>query len=607
MSDATLSLVIVGVAIALFIWNRLPVEVVAIGVALSLYFTGLIDTRTLFSGFGDAVIVFIASLFVVSEGLEASGVTAWVSGTLARLAGRAYTRLVSTVLALGAVVSAIITVNGAAAALVPVTTAVARRARIPPSKVLIPLAFGCSAGALLTLGGSPVNVLVYDASRAYGGPGFGYFEFALVGVPLVLVTILVAVAFGPRLLPDRESTTLPSDFSDYLPRIVDHWGLDRRLFRLTVGERSAAISVPARDLVAAHGAGTGSSAGDQLTLVTTQTHGGRITDDHHRLEPGDVLVVEGDDEIVAAFADHAGCSIEHVVTRPDDDLLGRDSGLAELVIPPRSNWLGVKAFPGLSVAGVTVLSVHRMNADAGPRVVELSQGDTILVRGQWSAIDRLTASGMLVVDSTEDVRRQTVALDRSAPRALAVLAAMVGLLVTGIVPPAVAALLAALAMVALRVVRTDLVYRAIPWQTIIVIGALIPLSTAIQTSGAAEQIATPIVDVVGSHSPYLLLSLLFVLTALLGQFISNVATVLVVIPIAVAAAVDSGVSVQATLILVALAGAASLLTPIATPANMIVMHPGGYRFSDYWRLGIVTMVAWFVVAMVVIPLWWPLG
>lgn len=184
---------------------------------------------------------------------------------------------------------------------------------------------------------------------------------------------------------------------------------------------------------------------------------------------------------------------------------------------------------------------------------------------------------------------------------------MVGLLVTGIVPPAVAALLAALAMVALRVVRTDLVYRAIPWQTIIVIGALIPLSTAIQTSGAAEQIATPIVDVVGSHSPYLLLSLLFMLTALLGQFISNVATVLVVIPIAVAAAVDSGVSVQATLILVALAGAASLLTPIATPANMIVMHPGGYRFSDYWRLGIVTMVAWFVVAMVVIPLWWPLG
>jgi di/tricarboxylate transporter len=204
------------------------------------------------------------------------------------------------------------------------------------------------------------------------------------------------------------------------------------------------------------------------------------------------------------------------------------------------------------------------------------------------------------------MRRQTVALDHSAPRALAVLAVLIGLLAAGIVPPAVAGLLAALAMVLLRVVRTEQAYRAIPWQTIILIGALIPLSTAIQTSGAADEIAGPIVDLVRDGGPYLLLIVLFVLTALLGQFISNVATVLVVIPIAVAAATESGISVQAVLMLVAVAGAASLLTPIATPANMIVLNPGGYRFGDYWRLGIVTMVAWFGVAMVVIPLCWPL-
>lgn len=607
MSEATLSLVIVGVAVALFVWNRLPVEAVAIGVALMLYFTGLVDTRTLFSGFGDPVIVFIASLFVVSEGLEASGVTAWVSATLARLAGRAYTRVLVTVLALGAVISAVITVNGAAAALVPVTVAVARRAEISPSKVLIPMAFGCSAGALLTLGGSPVNVIVYDASRENGGPGFGYFEFALVGVPLVLVTIAVAVLFGRRLLPERESTTLPTDFSDYLPRIIEHWGLDRRLFRLTVGERSAAVSVPARDLVASGGGGRGSRDGrGELTLVATQTRGGRVADGHHRLQPGDVLTVEGDDNAIAAFAEHAGFSVDSVASRTYDNLLGPDTGLAELVIPPRSDWLGESVFPGMAWGRLTVLSVHRMNADVGARVVELSQGDTVLVHGPWPEIDRFSATGMLVVDSTEDVRRQTVELDRSAPLALAVLATMVGLLVTGIVPPAVAALLAALAMVLLRVVRTEQVYRAIPWQTIILIGALIPLSTAIQTSGAAEEIAAPIVDLVGNRSPYLILGLLFLLTALLGQFISNVATVLVVIPIAVAAATESGISVQAVLMLVALAGAASLLTPIATPANMIVLNPGGYRFGDYWRLGVVTMAAWFVVAMVVIPFCWPL-
>jgi di/tricarboxylate transporter len=319
-----------------------------------------------------------------------------------------------------------------------------------------------------------------------------------------------------------------------------------------------------------------------------------------------VVVVEGDDSVVAEFAGHAGCAVEEVATRSYDNLVGRDAGLAELVIPPRSDWLCEKVFPGLARDGLTVLSVHRMNADVGARVVELSQGDTILVHGPWSAIDRLAGSGMLAVDSTEEVRRQTVRLNRTAPRALAVLAMMVALLVSGIVPPAVAALLAALAMVLLSVVRTEQVYRAIPWQTIILIGALIPLSAAIQSSGAADEIAAPIVGLVGDRSPYLLLIMLFVLTALLGQFISNVATVLVVIPIAVAAAADSGISVQAVLMLVAVAGAAALLTPIATPANMIVMNPGGYRFGDYWRLGIVTMMAWFGVAMVVIPFCWPL-
>jgi di/tricarboxylate transporter len=442
-----------------------------------------------------------------------------------------------------------------------------------------------------------VNVIIHEASRDNGGPGFGYFEFALVGIPLVVVTIAIAALFARHLLPERTSTGLPTDFSDYLPRIIGHWHLDRRLFRLTVDEHSASVGMPVRELVGGH-------AG--YALVAAQTRGGRIADDHHRLEPGDVLVLEGADATVAELADRAGCSARGVVTRSHNNLVGRDAGLAELMIPPRSDWLGQKVFPGLCWDGLTVLSVHRMNVDVGARVVEFAQGDTILVHGPWPAIDRLAASGMLVVESAEEVRRQTVQLTRSAPRALAVLVALIAVLAAGMVPPAVAGLSAAVAMVLLRVVRPEQAYRAIPWQTIILIGALIPLSTAIQTSGAAEKIAAPLVDLVRDRGPYLLLIVLFVLTALLGQFISNVATVLVVIPIAVTAAVDTGISVQAVLMLVAVAGAASLLTPIATPANMIVLNPGGYRFGDYWRLGIVTMVAWFAVAMLVIPLFWPL-
>jgi di/tricarboxylate transporter len=182
---------------------------------------------------------------------------------------------------------------------------------------------------------------------------------------------------------------------------------------------------------------------------------------------------------------------------------------------------------------------------------------------------------------------------------------MVVLLATGAVPPAVAGLLAAAAMVLLRVVGVQEAYRAVSWQTVVLIGGLIPLSIAIQDSGAADLIAERIVDIVGDRGPYALMLALFALTAVLGQIVSNTATVLIVVPIALSAAAETGISAQPVLMLVAVAGASSLLTPIATPANMMVMGPGGYRFGDYWKFGLVTMIVWLGLAMVLIPLVWP--
>jgi di/tricarboxylate transporter len=182
---------------------------------------------------------------------------------------------------------------------------------------------------------------------------------------------------------------------------------------------------------------------------------------------------------------------------------------------------------------------------------------------------------------------------------------MVVLLATGAVPPAVAGLLAAAAMVLLRVVGVQEAYRAVSWQTVVLIGGLIPLSIAIQDSGAADLVAERIVDIVGDRGPYALMLALFALTAVLGQIVSNTATVLIVVPIALSAASETGISAQPVLMLVAVAGAASLLTPIATPANMMVMGPGGYRFGDYWKFGLVTMIVWLGLAMLVIPVVWP--
>lgn len=603
MSDAALSLVILGVTVALFIVNRLPVGVVAIGSALALYFCGLVSVDDMTSGLGATVIAFIAALFVVSEGLEASGITTWVGQTMTRIAGDAPTRVITVVMILAALLAALITVNGAAAALVPVTVALARHADMLPSRVLIPLAYGCSAGSLLTLSGSPVNVIIDEAMVNRSGDGFGYFEFGVVGVPLVVVTVAITTLIGRRALPRRESTTLPDDFSDYVGTVTDHYGLDDRLFRLHVDTGSAVVGAVFTDI----------EVGDGVVAVAAQREAtAAVLDPGQPLEAGDIVVVSGSGTAVTEAARRLGLTVEDIAGRHPRSgrLVDRDTGLSEVVIPPRSEWIGDRAVAGMVRAddGLLVLSIRRRSRDVGPRVVELGEGDTLLVHGPWRAIDALAADRrVLVVASSEALRRQTVPLGRSAPRAAAILVAMIVLLATGVVPAVVAALLAALAMILTGVITTDHAYRAIAWPTLVLIAALIPMSTAIADSGGAELVARPIVDLVADHSPYVLLITLFLLTAALGQFISNAATVLIVIPIALAAAADVGVDARPVLMLVCVAGAASLLTPIATPANMIVMTPGGYRFGDYWRLGVPIMAGWLVVALLVIPAVWPLS
>lgn len=259
-------------------------------------------------------------------------------------------------------------------------------------------------------------------------------------------------------------------------------------------------------------------------------------------------------------------------------------------------------------SGLTVLGVRRLGRERGARPTTVAEGDMLLLHGPWPAVEDLARDDeVLVVDDPGLLRRQAAPLGPAAWRALGVLGVFVVLLGTGIVPPAVAGLIGAVGMVVTGVLTPQHAYRAVSWQTVVLIGGLIPLSVAISSSGAADLVAGHLVDLVGSGSPRLLLAALFVLTLALGQVVSNTATVLVVTPIAVAAAQDAGVGVAPMLMVVAVAGAASFLTPIATPANMIVMGPAGYRFGDYWKLGLITTLGWFVVAVGLVPVIWPTG
>ncbi len=520
MSDSTITFLVLGIVVVVFALDKLPIAVVAMGTALSLWATGVLDLQQALGGFGDPTVIFIASLFVVSEGLEASGVTAWLGQQLVARVGESRKRLIVLTMVLVAALTALINVNGAVAALVPVAAVTAIRVGRSPAQLLMPLAFGAHAGSLLALTGTPVNVIVSEAAQDAGAGPFGFFSFALVGIPLLAGSIAIVVFFGGRLLPDRRVRRSTPNFAMHARTLVAQYDLDH----------------------------------DPTTLLT------------------------------------------------------RRAGVAEIVIPPRSELIGERAFPGMvsDRGDLVVLAVQRHGDDQNGGETMLAGGDTLLLQGPWAALeDRLDEPDVIAVDEPALVRRQAVPLGLGAWEAIALLALMVILLATGAVPAVVAGLLAAGGMVIVRVLSIDEAYNGISWTTVILVAGMIPLSTAMTESGAAKTLADGLVRIVGDAGPHLLLLGLFVLTAALGQLISNMATALIVIPIALSAASDLSVSPRPVLMCVAVAAAASFLTPVATPANLMVMGPAGYRFGDYWKLGLPLLALFGVVSVLLVPVFWP--
>jgi di/tricarboxylate transporter len=600
MSDATTSLLVLTAVVVLFVWNRFPVEVVALGTALSLYFTGVLDLSQALAGFGDPAVILIAALFVVSEGLDATGVTAWVGQELVRRAGDSTRRLLLLTMLLSALLTAIIGLNGSVAALLPMAVAVAIRRSLPASQLLMPLAFAGSAGGMLLLTGSPVNVVISEAADEAGVGNFGFAEFALAGIPLVAGTLLVVMTFGQRLLPHRTSGAPAPDLSGHAATLVSHYSLDD-VFHLRVQPVSTIVG-SARDnwddLQAYPG----------VNVITVLDGASRQAVFDGVVAVGDRLTVIGRPDIVRRYADDRALGVESVRDATDvaETLFNRETGAAEVVVPPRSRFEREEARPGQLLNGrLLVLAVERQGQDRGATTTVLEVGDVLLVEADWGTLNEITGDrDLLVVDAPDVVRRQAVPMGARSREAVLVLVAMVVLLATGAVPAVIATMLAAGAMILLRVISVQQAYRGISWTTVLLVAGLIPLSTAITDSGAAQQIADVLVDVVGDAGPTVLLVALFIATVAFGQLISNTATALVMIPVAVSAADQLDISARPVLMSVCVAASASFLTPVATPANMMVMDPGGYRFGDYWKLGLPTVLVFFAVSVGLVPLIW---
>jgi di/tricarboxylate transporter len=604
VSDVAISFAVLAALVVLFVWNRLPVEIVAVGAALVLWATGVLRLDQALAGFGDSSVIFIATLFVISEGLDATGVTAWVGQQLVAGSGASRTRLLVLTMLIVALLTALINPNGSVAALLPVVVVVAIRVGRTPSQLLMPVAFAAHAGSLLALTGTPVSVVVSEAAADAGARPFGFFEFALVGIPLLAGTIAIVVLFGERLLPHRTASQIPPDFSEHFKVLASDYRLQELTHRLRVGEASPFVGRTQAELASEVAAG-----GPELALVGVQVRGEGNLAREAVVAAGDVLLVRGAQAAVQRLA--ADDALELPTGQPGEEaggLFTRLTGVAEVVIRPRSGLIGTTVFPGMVTESgeLIIQAVQRSGEVLDPGETTLAAGDTLLVRGTWAALSQhLEDPDVLVVDAPERVRRQVVPMGPGSRQAVAVLVAMVVLLATGAVPAVVAGLLAAGALILLRVLTLKQAYAAISWTTVILVAGMIPLSTAMQETGAAALVADGLVKAVGGAGPYALVLGLVLLTAVFGQLISNMATALIVIPIAISVASETGISVLPVLMAVNVAAAASFLTPVATPANLMVMGPGAYRFGDYWKMGIVLLLLFVVVATVLVPLIWP--
>jgi di/tricarboxylate transporter len=518
--------VVLSLAVLGFATNKVPLVIVALFVPVALWATDVLPLGEALAGFSDPIVLFIATLFVLSAALETTGITAWIGTQLEKCSSFGRAGLLATMVGGTALLAAVISINGAVAALLPVAVVAAARAGIVPSRMLIPVAFAASAGSMLTLTGTPVNVIVSEVAAEAGGREFGYFEFALVGLPLVLVTMLLVVTVGGRLLPERTPEHLVDVAADPRER-VRSW------------QESYAAEL------------------DAARLFTGAT------------------------------------------------------GVVEVLIAPRSTLIGRRVSPGMTTRdeNLVVVALRRGGDSSGDSstssgALPLQAGDSVLVRGPWEALHRYTQSPDVIAVEASRTLQRSVPLGAGWKRCLAVLIATIVLLATGAVPPVIVGLLAASALVLLGVITVPQGLRAVSWDTVILIGALIPLSAAFVSSGAAEMMAELVMRLTGSGSAYAALLAVCVITLVLGQFISNVATVLVMAPVAVSFAQTLGVSVQPFMMALAVVGAAAFLTPIATPVNLMVLQPGGYRFGDYWRLGLPLAVVFLAAAVLYVPVVW---
>jgi di/tricarboxylate transporter len=606
---------ILAATIALFVSDRIRLDLVALMSAAALVLTGILTPSQALAGFGDPLVVMIASLFVVSGGMFRTGVAQRLGMWLGRVAGDGEARLILLIMLITAMLSAIMSSTGTVAVMLPVVVTLAWRARISPSKLLIPLAFASLLGGMLTLIGTAPNVVVAELLKAQGREPFGFFSFTPVGLAVFVVGVAFMVLVGRRWLPSRAPTD-PGSRQEHvsLSELVDRYGLPARLFRLHLP--------PGHDLVGARLGELHWSDRHQVQVLAVDTEPdmlrGRLRGRSAASKPidADTVIEQSDRILVQGHPDHVhelerelGLQVE-VLDRFDDDVMPRDLGVIEVLPTPRSRWLDhtLADLHFRERFRVQVVAVQRGGATVteGLAQLRLRFGDTLLVQGPRAAIEALRRepADAVVLAEPEDTAVSREAA-RKAPIAIAIMLGMLLAMTLGWTSTVMAAGLAAIAMIITGCLSMEQAYRSMSWESVVLIAGILPMATALQVTGGMQLVVDGVVAVVGPYGPLALLVGVFLLTSLASQVISNTATAVLVAPIAYQAAITLGVSPYPLLMTVALAASTAFATPVASPVNTLVLGVGQYRFSDFLRVGVVMQLLALLVLMLVVPRLFP--
>jgi di/tricarboxylate transporter len=599
--DIALMLTILGISILLFVVDWLRVDIVALLILLALILTGLITPVEAFAGFSSPAVITVWAIFIVSGGLFHTGVANLVGDRLLKLAGNSLSRLTGLIMASVGLMSGVMNNVGATAVLLPAVVSIARKVRINPSRLLMPLAFGSLLGGMTTLIGTPPNILVSDALRMAGLKPFSLLDFAPVGLAVMLAGTAYMLLVGQRLLPDRDPVEQLARAEGPEVDLIDFYRLGERLFRARIPHGSPLIGKTLEE--------SELRQNFELSVIGIERRGETLLDvgKDTILRRGDILLIEGMvDNLVWAEAT-GQVEVQPEVGIHDRDLQSGAITITEVILSPHARLVG-KTLSEIQFREKYRQSVLAILRDGRPRRTGLADlplrfGDTLLVQGTRQNMRMLQReSDFVVLDGGED---KSIMRPVKAPLAIALLLAMLIPVMAGWLPIAAAALLAGVLMVLTGCLTMDEAYLAIEWQAVFLVAGTLPLGIAMEKTGTAQYLSRLMVGAVGGLGPTGLLVGFYVLTNLLTQFMSNAASTVLIAPIAIGAAQQMGADPRSLLMVVAIAASAGFLTPVAHQSNVLVMNPGGYRFGDFVKVGLPLSLLVLLVLLVVLPLFWP--